>query len=309
MESVKSKLAARRAAKSRVNDAFSDKVFNVFNFIFASLIFIIVLYPLVYVVSSSFSDPAAVISGQVRLLPVGFSLDGYRAVFRHSQIVTGFLNSMWYMVVGTSVNIIFTILAAYPLSRKDFVDRNKIMMYFAFTMLFSGGMIPTFLLVRSLGLIDTRWAMILPNAFGIFNVVVVRTFFQNTIPDELLESAQMDGCRDFTFVRKVVIPLSGPIIAVQVLFYAIGHWNAFFGALLYLRSPNLFPLQIILRNILLLNQLDDGMLDLADAAQREWLAALLRYSLIVVSSLPFMLLYPFVQKFFVKGMLVGAIKG
>jgi len=306
---MKSYFTKRQAAKIRINDSFGDKVFNVFNFIFASLIFIIVLYPLVYVVSSSFSEPAAVIAGRVRLLPVGFSLEGYRAVFRHGQIVSGFLNSLWYMVVGTCINIVFTVLAAYPLSRKDFADKNKIMMYFAFTMLFSGGMIPTFLLVRSLGLIDTRWAMIIPNAFTIFNVVVVRTFFQNTIPDELLESSQIDGCSDFIFVCKVVIPLSGPIIAVQVLFYAIGHWNAFFNALIYLRSPNLFPLQIILRNILLLNQLDDGMLDLADAAQREWIAALLRYSLIVVSSLPFMLLYPFVQKFFVKGMLVGAIKG
>jgi len=214
------------------------------------------------------------------------------------------------MVVGTSINIVFTILAAYPLSRKDFIDRNKFMMYFAFTMLFSGGMIPTFLLIRDLGLIDTRWAMVLPNAFGIFNVIVVRTFFQNTIPDELLESAQLDGCSDFGFVRRVVITLSGPIIAVQVLFYALGHWNAFFNALIYLRSPDLFPLQLILRNILLLNQLDDGMItDLADATQREWIAALLRYSLIVVSSVPFMLLYPFVQRFFVKGMLVGAIKG
>jgi len=299
-----------KAVRAKINDSFTDRVFNVFNFIFVTLIFIIVLYPLIYVISSSFSDPAAVISGQVRFLPVGFSLEGYRAVFRHSQIVTGFMNSLWYMVVGTAINIFFTVLAAYPLSRKDFADRNKIMMYFAFTMLFSGGMIPTFLLIRDLGLIDTRWVMVLPNAFGILNVVIVRTFFQNTIPDELLESAQLDGCTDITFVLKVVIPLSGPIIAVQVLFYALGHWNTFFAALIYLRSPNLFPLQLVLRNILLLNQLDEGMIvDLTDAAHREWIAALLRYSLIVVSSLPFMLLYPFVQKFFVKGMLVGAIKG
>ena len=287
----------------------SDKIFNVFNFTLSTVLFAVVLYPIIFVISSSFSEPAAVISGQVRFFPVGFSLEGYRAVFRHSQIVRGFLNSFWYMGVGTSINIVLTILAAYPLSRKDFVDRNKFMMLFAFTMLFSGGMIPTFLLVRNLGLIDTRWAMVLPNAMGVFNVVVVRTFFQNTIPDELLESAQLDGCSDFSFVRCVVIPLSGPIIAVQVLFYSLGHWNAFFNGLIYLRNSDLYPLQLILRNILLLNQLDEGMIDVTDAAQREWVAALLRYSLIVVSSLPFMILYPLVQKFFVKGMLVGAIKG
>jgi len=296
-------------SKRKMNDTFSDKVFNVFNFVFATVILIAVLYPIIYVVSSSFSSPQAVISGQVRLWPVGFSLEGYRSVFRHRQVVTGYLNSLWYMGVGTTFNVLLTVLAAYPLSRKDFYDRNKFMMVFAFTMLFSGGMIPTFLLVRDLGLIDSRWALVIPGGFGIMNVIVVRTFFQSTIPDELLESAQMDGCSDFTFVRRVVVPLSGPIIAVQVLLYALGHWNAFFSALIYLRSPELFPLQIVLRNILLLGQVEEGVIDLEAEAAHAWLVALMRYSLIVVASLPFMLLYPFVQRFFVKGMLVGAIKG
>lgn len=295
--------------KRSINDNFSDKIFNVVNRVFATIIFAAVLYPIIYVVSSSFSDPLAVISGQVRLLPVGFSLEGYRSVFRHSQVVTGYLNSLWYMGVGTTINIIFTVLAAYPLSRKDFYDRNKFMLVFAFTMLFSGGMIPTFLLVRNLGLLDTRWAMVIPGGYSVFNIVVMRTFFQNTIPDELLESAQMDGCPDHKFVTRVVLPLSGPIIAVQVLFYSLGHWNSFFSALIYLSSPSLLPLQIVLRNILLLGQVQEGVIDLHAEAEREWIVALMRYSLIVVSSLPFMLMYPFVQKFFVKGMLVGAIKG
>jgi len=298
-----------RKTKSKMKDTFNDRIFNVVNFLFASIILVAVLYPIIYVVSSSLSSPQAVIAGQVRLWPVGFSLEGYRSVFRHSQVVTGYLNSFWYMGVGTSINIFLTVLAAYPLSRKDFHDRNKFMLVFAFTMLFSGGMIPTFLLVRDLGMLDTRWALVIPGGFSVFNIIVVRTFFQNTIPDELLESAQMDGCTDFTFVLKVVLPLSGPIIAVQVLLYALGHWNAFFGALIYLRSSDLFPLQLVLRNILLLGQVEEGAIDLQAEAEHAWLVALMRYSLIVVASLPFMLLYPFVQKFFVKGMLVGAIKG
>lgn len=300
----------KRMHKSRMKDSLNDKVFNIINFTVATIFLILILYPLIYVVSSSLSDPLAVVQGRVRFLPVGITLDGYRAVFRQNQIVTGFLNSLWYMGVGTAINIFFTVLAAYPLSRKDFVDRNKFMSAFAFTMLFSGGMIPTFLLVRNLGLLDTRWALVIPNAFGVFNIIVVRTFFQSTIPDELLESAQMDGCTDFRFLRSVVLPLSGPIIAVQVLIYALGHWNTFFSALIYLSTPGLYPLQLVLREILLLNQLaaDTGA-DIADAERRVMLAALLRYSLIVVSSLPFMLLYPFIQRFFVKGMMIGAIKG
>ena len=310
MKSKKNSLLQKGVTKTKIKESKGDRLFNIFNFIFVSVIFIIVLYPLIYVVSSSISSPEAVISNQVRLFPVGFSLEGYRAVFAHGQIVTGFLNSFWYVVVGTAINIAFTLLAAYPLSRKDFADRNIIMKIFAFTMMFSGGMIPTFLLVRDVGLLDTRWAMVIPNAFTVFNVIVARTFFQNTIPDELLESSKLDGCSDFGFLRRIVMPLSGTIIAVLVLFYSLAHWNTFFNALLYLRSAELFPLQVILRNILLLNQMDMGMLgDFAEAARREWVAALLRYSLIVVSSLPFMVLYPFVQKFFVKGMLVGAVKG
>jgi len=299
----------RVARSGKMKETMSDRIFDVFNYAFASFIFIAVLYPLIYVVSSSFSDPQAVISGHVRLLPVGFSLEGYQAVFRHSQVVSGFLNSLWYMSVGTSINIVFTILAAYPLSRKDMQGRNLLMMVFAFTMLFSGGMIPTFMLVRNLGLLNTRWALVIPGGYSVMNIIIMRTFFQNTLPDELLESAQMDGCTDFGFVKNIVIPLSGPIIAVQVLFYSLGHWNSFFGALIYLSDPDLFPLQLVLRNILLLNMWEDGMFDVREAAERERLAALLRYSLIVVSSVPFMLMYPFVQRFFVKGMLVGAIKG
>ena len=297
-------------SKSRMKESFGDQVFNWINFVFASAFFIIVLYPLVFVLSSSFSSPMAVMQGRVRLLPVEFSFDGHQAVFRQSQVITGYLNSMWYMVVGTSINVFLTVLFAYPLSRKDFMDKGKFTMLLAFTMLFSGGLIPTFLLIRSLGLLDTRWVMVIPGGFGAMNVIIVRTFFQNTIPDELLESAQLDGCSDFKFIISIVLPLSGAILAVQTLLYALGHWNAFFTALIYLSSPNLFPLQLVLREILLLNAIDpDVFVDVATQAEREALSALLRYSLIVVASVPFMLMYPLVQRYFVKGVLVGSIKG
>ena len=298
-----------KSSRNKIGENFNDKIFNVVNFIFATIFFVAVIYPIIYVVSASFSDPIAIIQGRVRLFPVGFTLDGYRAVFNHGQIVTGFLNSTWYMFAGTIFNIAMTILVAYPISRNDFADRSLFTKLFAFTMLFSGGMIPTFMLINNLGMIDTRWAMIIPGGYSVFNIIVMRTFFRSTIPDEMLESARMDGCTDFTFLRKIVLPLSGPILAVMVLLYALGHWNAFFPALLYLRSPDLFPLQMILRDILLLNQLDEGMMDFADMERRQFMAALLRYSLIVVASLPFMLMYPLVQRFFVKGMLLGAVKG
>ena len=301
--------ASRKIVNNRIKDNLSDRIFNIVNLLFATLFFVVILYPLVYIVSASFSDPMAIIQGRVRLWPVNFTIEGYRAVFNHSQIVRGFMNSTWYMVVGTSFNIAMTILVAYPLSRSDFIDRGIFTKLFAFTMLFSGGMIPTFMLINNLGMIDTRWAMVIPGGYSVFNIIVTRTFFRSTIPDEMLESARMDGCRDFTFLLKIVLPLSGPIIAVMVLLYALGHWNAFFAALLYLRTPDLFPLQLILRDILLLNQMDEGMMDIADMERRQFFAALIRYALIVVASLPFMLLYPLVQRFFVKGMLLGAVKG
>ena len=299
-----------RRTGTKMKEPFGDRVFNCINFLFATFFFVAVLYPLVFVVSSSFSSPLAVVQGRVRLLPVNFSLEGYIAVFRHHSVLTGYFNSLWYMVVGTGINVFLTVLFAYPLSRKDFLDKGKLTVLLTFTMLFSGGLIPTFLLIRSLGLLDTRWVMVLPGGFGVFNVVVVRTFFQNTIPDELLESAQLDGCSDFRFVTSIVLPLSGAIIAVQTLMYALGHWNAFFSGLVYLSSPSLFPLQLVLREILLLNAVDPEALgDIASQAEREQLGALLRYSLIVVASLPFMVIYPVVQRYFVKGVLVGSIKG
>ncbi len=288
----------------------SDKVFIVLNTILLSSVLLLVLYPLVYIVSSSFSSAYAVVSGKVWLLPVQPSVAGYKAVFENKQVWDGYFNSAYYMVFGTAINVVFTVLAAYPLSRKDFYGRNIVMGLFTFTILFNGGLIPTYLLVRSLGMLNTRWAMMIPNALIVFNVIVARTYFQTTIPDELLEASQLDGCSDYRFVRSIVLPLSGPIIAVITLWYAVGHWNSYFWALIFLKSASLYPLQIILRNILIMNQISADMLmdvELTDALQG--MAELLKFSLIVVASLPVLILYPFVQKYFVKGIMIGSIKG
>jgi multiple sugar transport system permease protein/putative aldouronate transport system permease protein len=291
-------------------DRGGDRVFTIVNYAILLFFLIAVAYPLIFVFSASFSDPRAVISGDMWLWPVGATLDGYRAVFHNNRIVVGFQNSLFYTVVGTLVSVILTILAAYPLSRKDLAGRNFIMFLFVFTLLFGGGLIPTYLVVRELGLLNTRWALIIPGALSVYNMIITRTFFQQTIPDELLEAAQIDGCSDFRFVWDVVLPLSGPIIAVNALFYAIAQWNQYFSALIYLTNPDLFPLQLILREILIQNQVDMTQItDVDQILQRQNLRDLLKYSLIVVASAPVLIIYPFVQKHFVRGVLIGSLKG
>lgn len=295
---------------TKIKHATSDRIFLVANNGFLLFWLLVVLYPLLYVVNASFSDPAAIMTGRVRLWPIGFNLEGYKAVFQSSQILSGYFNSFVYVVLGTSINISLTIAMAYPLSRKDFRGRNPIMFFVTFTMLFNGGLIPTYLLVRDLGLVNTRWAMVLPNAIAVWNVIITRTYLQATIPSELLESAYMDGCGNLRFLWSVVLPLSKAIIAVISLFYAVGHWNAFFNALIYLRDNHLYPLQIVLRSILLLNQIDPEMVaDVERAQALEFMAEILKYALIVVASVPVMAVYPLVQKHFVKGVMIGSIKG
>ncbi|RXZ79947.1 carbohydrate ABC transporter permease [Paenibacillaceae bacterium] len=291
-------------------ESLGDRLFTILNYGLLSLFLITVLYPLVYIASASISEPSAVISGRVWLWPVGFTLEGYEAVFKHKLIWSGFRNSLYYTVFGTLINVFMTVLAAYPLARKDFYGRNVIMVLFVFTTMFSGGLIPGYLLVKDLGLLNSVWAMVLPGALSIWNVIIARTYFQTTIPDELLEAAQLDGCNDFKFVWKIVLPLSGPILAVISLYYAVGHWNQFFNALIYLRTQSLYPLQIILRDILIQNDVDAMMLtDVDQTAKREAMRSLLKFSLIVVSTIPLLVVYPFVQKYFVKGVMIGSLKG
>jgi len=293
-----------------IKDRGGDRIFNIVNYTILLLFLLAVAYPLIYVVSASLSDPRAVISGKMWLWPVDITFEGYKAVFRNPKIVTGFRNSLFYTVSGTIISVILTLLAAYPLSRRDLKGRGIIMGLFLFTMLFNGGLIPTYLTVRSLGIINTPFAMILPAALSVYQVIITRTFFQTTIPDELLEAAHLDGSSDFRFVRDNVIPLSMPIIAVNALLYAVGQWNSFFNALIYLTNQSLFPLQLILREILIQNQMDmTNFGDVAQQMQRQNLQDLLKYALIVVASLPVLIIYPFVQKHFVRGVMIGSLKG
>ncbi|WP_054958486.1 carbohydrate ABC transporter permease [Paenibacillus dakarensis] len=288
----------------------SDRLFTVFNYVMLTIVLIIVLYPLIYVVSASFSSSSAVLSGKVWLWPVEPTLEGYQAVFKNKMVVKGFMNTIFYTLAGTAINLILSVMAAYPLSRKDFRGRNFFMLLFVFTMLFNGGLIPTYLIVKNLGMIDTVWSMLIPAALSVWNVIIMRTYFQTTIPDELLEASQLDGCSDFRFLRSIVLPLSGPILAVIALFYAVGHWNQYFNAMIYLKRSDLYPLQLVLRDILVQNEVNIEMLgDAKTAAARQGLRELLKYSLIVVTSVPLLVVYPFLQKFFVKGVMIGSIKG
>lgn len=294
----------------KIKDSFSDKVFLISVYVFLWFCLIIVLYPLIYIVSASFSSPRDVVSGKVWLWPINITLMGYEAVFKHGQIVSGFYNSFLYTFVGTCVNLVLTVMAAFPLSRKELYGRNIIMGIFVFTLLFSGGLIPTYILVNKLGLINTRWAMILPTAMSVWNVLITKTYYQTNLPDEMYEAAVLDGCDDIRYLLQIVVPLSGPILAVMALYYGVGHWNSYFNAMIFLKSSGLYPLQLVLRNILILNNLDMNMIKDADVLLRlQGLKDLLKYSVIVVSSVPMLCIYPFVQKYFVKGVMLGALKG
>ena len=315
INSKQEKKAALRASKlvaKRKETLYTsgDKHFFLFNDFLLVFALLIVAYPLIYVFSASFSSPSAVMSGRVKLWPVELSLEGYKAVFQESKVWTGYANTLFYTTIGTVINVVLTIMCAYPLSRKDFVGRNAFMFIVTFTMIFSGGMLPTYIVIKQLGMINTRWAMLLPGAIGAYNVIIARTYYQTNISDELLDAAYLDGCDNIRFLLRVVIPLTAPITAVMVLFYAVGHWNTYFNAFIYLSNRKLFPLQLFLREILVLNQITSNMTyDPEIAAARQGLADLLKFSLIIVASLPIWCAYPFVQKYFVKGIMIGAIKG
>lgn len=287
----------------------ADKLFDIIVMVMLTLALIVTIYPMIVVLSSSFSEPGLVQGGQIWLYPKGFNVKGYEAVFRNSMVVKGYMNSIFYTVFGTLINVIMTVMAAYPLSRKDFSPRRVIMLVFSFTMFFSGGIVPSYILVSKLHLMNTRWALLLPGALSVYNMILTRTYFTSTLPDEMLEAAQLDGCSDFEYILKFVLPLSKPILAVISLYYAVGHWNAYFNAFMYLSDSNLYPLQLVLRSILLLNQVDSSTVSMEVLYEREALKNLLKYSLIVVASVPVLMIYPFVQRFFIRGVMIGSIKG
>ena len=299
-----------RPATRRIKEARGDRVFTIINTTVLCLFTLSVLYPLLYVLSASFSSPDAVMAGRVFFFPVDFTLEGYEAVFRYQRIWVGFTNSVFYAVVGTTVNVTMTLIAAYPLSRRDLFGRGVVLNLFLFTMLFSGGLIPTYLLVRQLGLLNTRWALIFPQSLSVWNLLITIAFFRTSIPTEMLEAAQLDGASDIEYLIKIVLPLSSSIIAVIGLFYAVSHWNQFFSALLYLGREEMYPLQLVLREILVQNQVDMNLLvDVKEMVRRQGLRELLKFSSIVVASVPVLMAYPFVQRHFVKGIMLGAVKG
>lgn len=291
----------------------SDKAYYIISGFLMTLLLIIVAYPLIYVLSASFSSGNAISSGRVFLWPVEFTLKGYRMVFAKPDILTAYLNTIIYTVLGTFINVFMAISAAYSLSRSDLKGRNVIMLLFVFIMLFSGGLIPTYMLVNKLGLIDTIWAVILPGypgAFSVYYMIISRTFLQTTIPNELREASSMDGCSDARYFFSVVLPLSVPLIAVISLFSAVAQWNTYFNAMLYVNDRRLLPLQIILREILIMSQIDvTKVSDPELAIEMANMADVLKYALIVVATVPILCAYPFVQRYFIKGVMVGSIKG
>jgi multiple sugar transport system permease protein/putative aldouronate transport system permease protein len=289
--------------------SFEDKVFYAFVYVFSFILLLSVLYPMIFIVSASFSSGQAISTGQVKFLPVDPGIEGYRAVFKDRRIPMGYRNTIFYTVVGTLINVAMTLICAYPLARKRLPHRGAITFFFTFTMLFSGGMIPGYLLLRDLHMLNTVWAMWLPGAMSVYSMIVTRTFISSAIPEELLEATQIDGCSDTKYFFLFVLPLSKAVIAVIAMMYAVGHWNAYFNAFLYLTKQELYPLQIFLREILVMNQMQNDIVDPETAIAMQGRADLLKYSLIVISSAPILCIYPFFQKYFVKGVMIGSIKG
>jgi len=290
-----------------------DVVFDIAVLILVSLAFIAVLYPLLFVVSASVSDPQYVMAGELTLWPKGLNVEAYKRILHYGDIWVGYRNTVFYTVTGILVSLFLTLTAAYPLSRRHLIGKNVFVLFFTITMFFSGGLIPTYMVVKALGMRNTVFAQIIPGAVGFWYIVVVRTFYQTSVPEELIEAATMDGCTTFGVFGRVVLPLSKPIIAVMALFYGVHQWNSYFNALIYLSNRSIFPLQLFLREILIIGEIslemmmDDGQIEAIE--KQVEMAALLKYAVIIVSTLPIILVYPFLQRFFVKGILIGAIKG
>ncbi|WP_336783036.1 carbohydrate ABC transporter permease [Paenibacillus illinoisensis] len=275
-----------------------------------ALVSVVVLYPVFFVGIASISNPENVMRGEVWLWPKNLSLVGYERLFANSELMKGYGNTLLYTVAGTMLNLVMTIAAAYPLSRSDFRGRTFFTILIVFTMFFSGGMIPTYLLIKDLGMLDTFWVMIIPSALSVWNMLIMKTFFQNSIPKEIQEAAFMDGCSNMKVLLRIVLPLSGPVLAVMVLFYAVGHWNSYFNALIYLSDRDKYPLQLFLREILVQGQMQE-MVDISDdsLARSMMDAEAIKYAAVIITNLPMLILYPFLQKYFIKGVMIGAVKG
>ena len=286
-----------------------DIAFNIINYCLLGLVLVIIIYPLYFVTIASFSDPGAVNAGKVFLFPVSPTLDGYQRIFENEKIWRGYSNTLLYTVAGTFFNIILTMTLAYTLATPKFSIKKYLLVYIMIPVYFSGGLIPTFIVVKHLGIENTRWALILLNGLNVFNALIARSFIASSIPNELFEAAEIDGCSHFGIFFKIVLPLSKAGMAVLVLYYGVAHWNEYMLALIYLRDEKLYSLQIILREILIQNQSLDMMDDIVSVTEKAKAAELIKYGVVIVSSLPVMILYPFLQKYFVKGTLIGSVKG
>lgn len=295
-----------------------DKIFDAANVLLMAVIMIVILYPLYFTVIASFSDPYRLMRGEVLFLPKGFTLEAYKNVFINDEIWMGYLNTILYASTGTVYALVITIPTAYALSRRELRARGPLMVYFMFTMYFSGGMVPAYVLVKQLGMLNTRWALVIPAGMSVYNMLIANSFFKSSIPKELYEAARIDGANEYRIFFQVALPLSGAVIAVIALYTLVGHWNSYFSGLLYLNDEDKFPLQLILRNILLMNQQMNmnleamGSMDsrqLEAMQRRAMMAEAMKYALIFISSLPVLVAYPFVQQYFVKGVMIGAVKG
>lgn len=300
-------------SKTGIKISRQDKLFYVVCDTLAVVLTLLVLYPIIYIISASISDPDLLVQGKVWLLPVGFSTEAYELLFSYTSLWTGYRNTIFYTIVGTTINLIVTLICAYPLSRRDLPGQSVLSFIFSFTMLFSGGMIPSYILVKNLGIMDTVWAMLLPGAMSVYNMIVARSFMRSNIPIEMLEASQIDGCDDFRFFISMVLPLSKAVIAVLALWYAVGMWNSYFTGFLYLKTKELYPLQLFLKQILVDAESLTELPEEADAIyitrQSANVKVSIKYAIIIVSTVPLFAFYPFAQKYFQKGVMLGGIKG
>lgn len=297
----------------RQRQSFGEILFDLFNHCVLLLLALSTTYPLLFVIANSFSGNGPLIRAEVFLWPKEFTVEGYRNIYLDGGIFLAYYNTLWYTVVGTIVNVVMTLIAAYPLSRKSYSLRSPIMVFLAITMFFSGGMVPSYILIKSLGLYNSRWVMVIPAAVGTFYIIITRVFFQSNIPEELTDAARIDGANGMQIFTRIAVPLSKPIIAVLMLFYGVGHWNNFMTPLIYLPNPDLHPLSLYLRRILVLGTMNYETIEeyaqlMKDVVLVQAVTLRVKYATIVVTMLPIMCVYPFLQKYFVKGVMIGALK-
>lgn len=300
-----------RSRRRGFADRIADPLFVAVTYGIIAIAIILIVYPLYFIVIASISDPNLVQQGKVVFFPRGITFDGYLTIFGTSTIVRGFLNSVVYTVVGTVISVAMILFGAYALSRKDMPGRNFFMILFVITMFFDGGMIARYLVVKELGMLDTIWAVVLPGAVGVWNLIIARTFFEQNLSPELREAAQLDGASDFRFFFSIVLPLSKPLIVLMAMIHIVANWNAFFDAMIYLSDESKYPLQLILRNVLIQSQASASGMDMASmdsTAAAQKMGELLKYSMIVVSTIPLLIAFPFLQRHFVKGATLGALK-